>query len=64
MEGLACVFKGCVAVPLQNPCNIGSMGLLFNALDNVLLCVADLGPTVVVLDLGRGVGVDLRQRRT
>ena len=64
MEGLARVLEGCVAVPLELVHHVDRVRLLLEAFPHVLLGVADLGPAVVAGDLGRGVGVYLRQRRT
>ena len=51
-----------IAAPLQVPLHVGGVRLLLDALAHVLLGVADLGPAVMAGDLGRGVGVDLRNR--
>lgn len=62
-ERAGAVLPGGVAAPLEPPLHVGGVRLLLDALADVLLGVADLGPAVVAGDLGRGVGVDLGHRR-
>lgn len=62
-ERLARVLEGRVAVPFELDVNVGGMRLLPEAPLDVLLRVANLGPAVMAADLGRGIGVYLRQRR-
>nr|WP_298745215.1 hypothetical protein [uncultured Sutterella sp.] len=59
-ERARAVFPRGVAAPLQMPLNVGGVRLLLDALAHVLLGVADFGPAVMTGDLGRGVGIDLR----
>ena len=61
VEGLARVLIGRVAAPFEPVDDVCGVGLLREARLDVLLRVANLGPAVVAGDLGRGVGVYLRQ---
>ena len=49
---LARIFVCCVAVPLDNVVNVGSVGLLLDARFDVLLGVPDLRPSIVPRDFG------------